>query len=260
MEYTGVFQGGGMKGIAYIGAICALEENHFKCVRAAGTSIGAVFASLLMCGYSGKELAYISKCINFQDFLYMPTKKISSLIQDKGLYHSSIIEYELDRLYSYKGYKTVNEIIHKEPILKVVATDTTLKREIVLPDDLSLYQIDSNYFTIARMVTLSLLYPGVFKPLRLGNSIIVDGGVINNFPTNVYQLKDNELGIAFQILNKPKKKEKTDYQYLKIDTSTIGTLKFKINYADKATLFEKGYSAGMKFIEEFYRRQSSKTT
>lgn len=254
MEYTGIFQGGGMKGIAYIGAICALEENDFKCIRAAGTSIGAVFASLLMCGYSGKELAYISKQINFQNFLYMPTKKISSFIQDKGLYHSSIIEYELDRLYSYKGYKTVNELIYQEPILKVIATDITLKRELILPDDLDLYNIRANNFTIARMVTLSLLYPGVFKPLKLGDSVIVDGGVINNFPTNVYQLKEDELGIAFQILNKQKKKEKTGYQFLKINTSNIGTLKFKINYNDKAKLFENGYIAGLKFIENFYQR------
>lgn len=254
MEYTGVFQGGGMKGIAYIGAICALEENNFKCIRAAGTSIGAVFASLLMCGYSGKELAYISKSIDFQSFLYMPTKKISSVIQDRGLYNSSIIEYELDRLYSYKGYKMVDELINQETILKVIATDTTLKRQVILPDDLLLYQIEPSTLTIARMVTLSLLYPGVFKPLKLGNSMIVDGGIINNFPTNAYTLKDNELGIAFQILNKPKKQEQSNYQYLKIDTSNVKTLKFRIDYADKSKLFENGYISGMRFIEEFYRR------
>lgn len=253
MEYTGVFQGGGMKGIAYIGAVCALEENNFKCIRAAGTSIGAVFASLLMCGYSGKELAYISKNIDFQSFLYMPTKRISSVIQDKGLYNSSIIEYELDRLYSYKGYKMVDELMNEETILKVIATDATLKREIILPDALSLYQIRPSNLTIARMVTLSLLYPGVFKPLKLGNSTIVDGGITNNFPTNVYPLKEYELGIAFQILNKPRKNEQSNYQYIKIDTSNIKTLKFRIDYCDKAKLFENGYISGMKFVEQFYR-------
>lgn len=253
MEYTGVFQGGGMKGIAYIGAVCALEENNFKCIRAAGTSIGAVFASLLMCGYSGRELAYISKNIDFQSFLYMPNKRISSVIQDKGLYHSSIIEYELDRLYSYKGYKMVDELMNEETILKVIATDATLKREIILPDALSLYQIRPSNLTIARMVTLSLLYPGVFKPLKLGNSTIVDGGITNNFPTNVYSLKEYELGIAFQILNKPKKYEQSNYQYIKIDTSNIKTLKFRIDYNDKAKLFENGYISGMRFVEQFYQ-------
>lgn len=253
MEYTGVFQGGGMKGIAYIGAVCALEENNFKCIRAAGTSIGAVFASLLMCGYSGKELAYISKNIDFQSFLYMPNKRISSLIQDKGLYNSSIIEYELDRLYSYKGYKMVDELMNEETLLKVIATDATLKREIILPDALALYQIKPSDLTIARMVTLSLLYPGVFKPLKLGNSTIVDGGITNNFPTNVYPLKEYELGIAFQILNKPRKNDQSNYQYIKIDTSNIKTLKFRIDYSDKAKLFENGYISGMRFVEQFYR-------
>lgn len=254
LEYTGVFQGGGMKGIAYIGAICALEENGFKCVRAAGTSIGAVFASLLICGYSGKELAYISRDLNFQSLLYMPSKNIASFIQDKGLYHSSIIEYELDRLYSYKGYKMMTDVIRdKETLLKVVATDLTQKKVVIFPDQLFKYNLTPGQFTIARAVTMSCLYPGFFKSLKLGNSTIVDGGVLNNLPLNVFDLKNDELGIAFQILNKPKNIEFSNYKFIKIDTSNVKTLKFKVNYGDKAKLFENGYLAGINFIENYYK-------
>ena len=48
MNYTAIFQGGGLKTIAYIGAIIALEEEGFKCIRAAGSSAGAIFAALIM--------------------------------------------------------------------------------------------------------------------------------------------------------------------------------------------------------------------
>ena len=48
MYYTGIFQGGGLKSIAYIGAILALEEEGFICNKAAGVSAGAIFASLLL--------------------------------------------------------------------------------------------------------------------------------------------------------------------------------------------------------------------
>lgn len=258
MEYTGVFQGGGMKGIAYIGAICALEEHGFNCVRAAGTSIGAVFASLIICGYSGKELAYISRDINFQSLLYMPSKTIASFIQDKGLYHSAIIEYELDRLYSYKGYKMMSDIIKDgKTLLKIVATDWTKKSQVIFPDQLFKYSYTPDQFPIARAVTMSALYPGFFKSLKLGDSTIVDGGVLNNLPLNAFEIRENELGIAFQILNKPKIVEPTNYAFIKIDTSQVKTLKFKINYEDKAKLFENGYLAGMKFIETYYKNNGS---
>ena len=59
MYYTGIFQGGGLKSIAYIGAILALEEEGFICNKAAGVSAGAIFASLLLAGYTGKELLEI---------------------------------------------------------------------------------------------------------------------------------------------------------------------------------------------------------
>lgn len=75
MEYVGIFQGGGMKGLAYMGAICALEECGIKAKKVAGTSIGAVFASLLATGYTGKEITYLSKHIDFTKLLYKPNNK-----------------------------------------------------------------------------------------------------------------------------------------------------------------------------------------
>lgn len=258
MEYTGVFQGGGMKGLAYIGAICALEENGFTCIRSAGTSVGSIFASLLICGYSGKEMAYISKQLNFESFLYMPSKKISAFIQDKGLYQSSIIEYELDRLYSYKGYKMMSDLITDEgAIFKTAVTDATRKKSILFPDQLFEYNVRPSEFTIARAVTMSCLYPGFFKYLKLGNSVMVDGGVFNNLPLNAYHIEEGKLGIAFQILNKPKTIENPSYQGIKIDTSNVKTLKFKVTNVDKAKLFENGYVAGMKFVEEYYKKKLS---
>ena len=54
MEYIGIFQGGGMKGIAYIGALIALEENGFICKKAAGTSVGEIISGLVAAGYNGQ--------------------------------------------------------------------------------------------------------------------------------------------------------------------------------------------------------------
>ena len=59
MNYIGIFQGGGVKAIAHLGAIKALEERGFRCVKAAGSSAGAIVASLLIVGYNADELKEI---------------------------------------------------------------------------------------------------------------------------------------------------------------------------------------------------------
>ena len=66
-----VFEGGGVKGIAYVGALEVLDkEGILKDIkRVAGTSAGALVAVLIGLGYSAKELKDILWSINFQNFL-----------------------------------------------------------------------------------------------------------------------------------------------------------------------------------------------
>ena len=55
-EAYGIFQGGGAKGYAHVGALKAAEERDIKFVRIAGTSAGAIVAALAAAGYSADEL------------------------------------------------------------------------------------------------------------------------------------------------------------------------------------------------------------
>lgn len=59
MRALAVFEGGGAKGFAHIGALQAAEQRGIKFERVAGTSIGAVIAALVSAGYSGHELFHI---------------------------------------------------------------------------------------------------------------------------------------------------------------------------------------------------------
>ena len=56
MEVFGVFEGGGAKGLAHVGALRAMEERKFRFCAVAGTSIGAVVASLVASGFRSEEL------------------------------------------------------------------------------------------------------------------------------------------------------------------------------------------------------------
>jgi NTE family protein len=55
-KYDAVFEGGGVKGVALIGALKRLEEEGIEFGRVAGTSAGAIAASLVASGYKAEEI------------------------------------------------------------------------------------------------------------------------------------------------------------------------------------------------------------
>ena len=86
-----VFEGGGVKGIAYVGALEVLDkEGILKDIkRVAGTSAGALVAVLIGLGYSAKELKDILWSINFQNFLdssWGVIRNTKRFIEDYGWY------------------------------------------------------------------------------------------------------------------------------------------------------------------------------
>ena len=68
MKIDGVFEGGGVRGIAHVGAICALAEKGYEWERVAGTSAGAIIAALVAAGYSCSELKTIITDIDYNKF------------------------------------------------------------------------------------------------------------------------------------------------------------------------------------------------
>lgn len=265
MEYIGIFQGGGMKGIAYVGAYLALEEKGFVCKKAAGTSIGAVIAGLITAGYKGKELAYILEKMEFTNFLSKNPKKITNMIVEKGMYSTYYVEEEINYLLSLKGVRVFKDLLFdNEYKLKVIGTDVKHYREVVLPNDLVNYQIFPDTFSVAKAITMSASYPGFFKPIKLKNSYIVDGGLVNNFPINAFNYQGTEIIIGFKIQNKDYKKVFANYYELKIDTQGYKILDFKMDKGRQYHLFLKGYEAGLevadRILNDFKKSNTNKKT
>src|SRR5271156_4884094 len=66
MELDAVFSGGGVKGIALVGAISVFEKEGYQIIRHAGTSAGAIVAGLHAAGYSAEELLSIWMTVNLR--------------------------------------------------------------------------------------------------------------------------------------------------------------------------------------------------
>lgn len=242
MNYTGIFQGGGIKGLAYIGALIALEEEGYICTRAAGTSIGAIFASLIISGYRGIELFNIVKKIQISDLIKKEPSSIKGLVKEKGFYSLYYIENLLNNLLRQKNQNQfANLFIDNDFILKMVATNITDRTSFIFPNDLIKYQLNPNTFPISKAAVMSSAYPVFFKPYKLSNKYITDGGIKNNFPYDVFKYKKNELVIGFVISNKIPKNLPENIQIIKLQTANIKILDFNIDKNTQINLIHQAY-------------------
>ena len=202
----GVFSGGGIKGLAFAGAIKAAEEAGYNDWQSlGGTSAGAITAMALAVGYDADGL---KELFSF-DF---------SRIDDRGgpfglgvvenYFHHGIvhgkalsdwIESVLEGSPDQAGGRAPKVFGDLTRTLKVVGTDIVHERMVVFPDDAGLYldeQSGEPYtpasFPIATAVRISAGYPGFFPPIALNDAAtrspgaLVDGGVTAPFPVFLF--------------------------------------------------------------------------
>ncbi|ARK21692.1 MULTISPECIES: patatin-like phospholipase family protein [Sporosarcina] len=194
MRINGVFSGGGLKGFALVGAVQELEEQGYHFENVAGTSAGAIVASFLAAGYTANEIEVMLAEENFQDLLdprksllSFPFMKWLSLYWRMGLYQGKALEdWFFDKL-ARKGCYTFGDL--PKGSLKLVASDLTNGKMMVLPDDLEQYGYDPDGFSIAKALRMSCGIPYFFEPVRLiaqKGTIVVDGGILSNFPMWIF--------------------------------------------------------------------------
>ncbi|MET0959886.1 MAG: patatin-like phospholipase family protein [Psychrobacillus psychrotolerans] len=195
MLIDGVFSGGGLKGYALVGAYQVIEEKGYQFKRVAGTSAGAILACFIAAGFTSKEIEELLSELDTltlldprKTILPLPFMKWINLYWRLGLYQGKALEnWFLEKL-ALKGVYTFSDI--EAGSLKLVASDLTNGKIMVLPDDLERYGISSASFPIARALRMSCGIPFFFEPVKLKvtstNTIIVDGGVLSNFPMWIF--------------------------------------------------------------------------
>ena len=110
MEWNAVFEGGGVRGIAHVGAVRILEKSGYRLRFFAGSSAGAIVAALLAAGYTPDELQEILMGLDFTQFLHETgvarlgaVGKAASLLTRFGLYDADLFERWLSDLLAKRG-------------------------------------------------------------------------------------------------------------------------------------------------------------
>ena len=198
MKIDGVFSGGGVKAYAFMGALQSIEENNLQLERVAGTSAGAIVASFIAASFRTEEINQLLQELDLQQFLdapqitkVLPFSKWLFLYFQMGIYKGDKFEKWLHTQLAQKGIYTFKDL--KSGYLKVVVSDLTLGKLVVIPDDLKrVYDIDPADFLVSKAVRMSAGFPYFFMPVKLSGknkqkSIIVDGGLLSNFPLWVFE-------------------------------------------------------------------------
>lgn len=286
-----VCKGGGVKGIALVGALLYFEEYGYIWKKVAGTSVGAIVASLVAVGYTAKEIYDIMLKIDYREFADKNTLQSIpligppiSLFYSKGIHAGDYVENFLSEKFEQKGKKYFKDIYENgESKLKVIASDVTRHKLIVLPDDLVEYNINPMEFEIAKAVRMSLSIPFFFEPVILnkkGNpSYIVDGGLLSNFPIWIFDVSDrprwptfglnlynnvqssnsNHHGLISYLMDVIETSLSTNEEiYFKdcdcvrivnIPTLGISTINFDITKEEMTSLFNSGYNSAKSFLK-----------
>lgn len=267
-----VFEGGGIRGISYIGALKYLDEiDLIKNIKNfAGTSSGSQVAALLAIGYSISELEEIMKslpvdeikdsscsyCFNFYNFF-----------KSYGYYNGEfLLNYLEDLIYNKckkKNFTFLNLWNTKGVHLKV--TGTCLEKK-----NLQIFDyLNTPNMSISKALQISSCIPFFFKPVMYNNYSYVDGGCLRNFPVNIFNEKEGKT-IAIELISENEFNDevidsfksyalsivntihsavnKIDInseiiQHIQINTGNVTAIDFDIDNNEKKNLINNGYNA-----------------
>jgi NTE family protein len=218
LRADGVFEGGGVKGIAFVGALQAFEEAGYRWQNVAGTSAGAVASAMVAAGYTAAELREIMETrVEFRRMMDGGTLgKVPllgswlNLLIHEGFYRGDYFLGVMRTLLAEKVGKervTFGDLtLPKEPIdseeaylgrfkyrLHVVASNITRNELMVLPQDVAKLGLDPDEFEVALAVRMSISIPYFFMPVRAAEAAspgakhwVVDGGLLSNFPIRYF--------------------------------------------------------------------------
>ena len=291
-----VLGGGGAKGAAHIGVLKYMEEMGIPVDYVAGTSMGSIIGGLYVMGYTPNELseliagmdwsAYIGNKIDRSTMSKEMRQRNSTLLLDvpfslDNLFdsdsdatlmsqlpsayvnNSSLINLFNDLCVGYQEEMDFNDL----PIpFACVATDMITGKEVVLRNG-----------CIPTAMRASMAIPGVFSPVAIDTALLVDGGLVNNFPADVLREMGADIIIGIEITStkditlddlqslpqllsrlvttstsgkREENREMCDI-YIVPDISGYGMLSFTHEAID--TLVERGYKKADEFHEQFLR-------
>lgn len=218
-----VLEGGGVKGIGLVGAVLALDAGGVAFPRVAGTSAGAIVASLIAAHQvAGRPLSGLEQILRTADYSKFkdegwlasataPVGEIVELLLHMGIAKGDYLVEWLGNLLADLGVQTFADLAiddaedpdsglpaDRRYRLVVHASDLSRGALVRLPWDCPRYGQDPRSLRVVDAVRASMSIPFFFRPVVVptpaGKVTWVDGGLLSNFPITVFDREDDRPG------------------------------------------------------------------
>lgn len=267
-----MLSGGGVKGLATLGALKRLEElkkipNFNIDIREImGVSVGAIIGFLYAIGYSPKELIDV---LLEKDFRDLTDTSIMSIINSYGIDSGDTMLGYIKSLADVKksSKMTFKELLDKTGIkLRVCTTNLTRNSQVVFDY--------TNYpnLPVLKAIRMSFSIPFVFSCVNFEDCVYIDGGLSDNYPIEFYE-HDLDKTFGIQLTTDPRGMEAPSFMKyisavikciklqiedkaegtstLNINASGISAVSFDIEPDVKKDLLHIGYSSCVEFFDHF---------
>ncbi len=255
-----IFEGGGVKGIAYVGALRELKKRGIlgKIKRVGGTSAGAINAVLLAVNYTPADMQRILADLNFKSFMdsdWGVIRDTQRVIREFGWYKGDFFHEWVGNLIRKKTgnrHSTFNDLrnLGYLDLYLIGANLSTGYAEVFSPEH-------TPRTRVADAVRISMSIPLFFAAVRdFRDDVYVDGGLFNNYPVKLFDrekyIDDADMaGNArktkyYNAENKRKPPKSSRYVYNK------ETLGFRLDTKQEIAIFRDGAQPPQKKIEDFF--------
>lgn len=239
-----VLSGGGAKGLAHIGALKVIEEAGIHIDYIGGSSMGAIIGGLYASGYSANELDSIFHETNFNILIQDDLPRSAKTFYEKedsekyaltlpfedfkvglpsGLSKGQNIYNLMSRLTMHIG--NIEDFSQLPIPFFCVAADVETGEEVILDEG-----------SLAKAVSASGAIPSILSPVKIGDRLLTDGGVANNYPVEELRRRGAEviIGVDVQdsLMDRTKLKGVFDILTQVSNFRTISDMKEKIPKTD----------------------------
>ena len=207
-----VLSGGGAKGMAHIGVLKVLERAGIPVDIVTGTSMGSIIGGLYAIGYNANAL---DSLVRVQDWGYVISDRenlSNQSLSDRKKQNTYFINTNLGKKDKNAGGiikgKNLAELFQQLCVGYTDSIDFT--RDLPIPFacvatniiDNSEYDFHSG--RLAQAMRASMAIPAAFSPVRIGDMVLVDGGLKNNFPADIARQMGADIIIGVTVQGPPK--------------------------------------------------------
>ncbi len=270
-----VLSGGGAKGFAHIGVLKLLDSMNIKVDYVAGTSMGAIIGSLYASGYTGKQLDSIFNSLDFDDVINdnIPRAAKTFYEQENAEKYAVNLPFEKFKIKLPSALSRGQNVFNLLSKLMLPVSEISDFSKLPIPFFCMATNIETGEpimlqeGNLAQAVAASGALPSLFQPVVIGDHILIDGGVTNNYPIDELRSKgmdfiigvDVQDGLAgrkdlnsapdillqinnYRTINDMKiKAEKTDI-YIKPDITNFSV----ISFSEGKNIIDAGETAALK--------------